>query len=228
VYLSRIRLRPDAAEKREFWQMMGSEYQAHHMVWDLFTDGPDRERDFLYRVEDIGGLPTIYAVGRREPVNRGGMWTIETKSYDPILSRGQRLAFVLRANPVRTKCDEKGKHHRHDVVMEAKTLLKQQGRPREEWPPEPEIVGQAGFAWLATRGEANGFTVAEGNVRADGYTQRRFRKRKGRHDISLSTIDYTGILTVADPEKFKATLYTGIGPAKGFGCGMMMVRRAGR
>ena len=228
MYLSRIRLRPDAAEKREFWQMMGSEYQAHHMVWDLFTDGPDRERDFLYRVEDIGGLPTIYAVGRREPVNRGGMWTIETKSYDPILSRGQRLAFVLRANPVRTKCDEKGKHHRHDVVMEAKTLLKQQGRPREEWPPEPEIVGQAGFAWLATRGEANGFTVAEGNVRADGYTQRRFRKRKGRHDISLSTIDYTGILTVADPEKFKATLYTGIGPAKGFGCGMMMVRRAGR
>ena len=228
MYLSRIRLRPDAAEKREFWQMMGSEYQAHHMVWDLFTDGPDRERDFLYRVEDIGGLPTIYAVGQREPVNRGGMWTIETKSYDPILSRGQRLAFVLRANPVRTKCDEKGKHHRHDVVMEAKTLLKQQGRPREEWPPEPEIVGQAGFAWLATRGEANGFTVAEGNVRADGYTQRRFRKRKGRHDISLSTIDYTGILTVADPEKFKATLYTGIGPAKGFGCGMMMVRRAGR
>jgi len=228
VYLSRIRLRPDAAEKREFWQMMGSEYQAHHMVWDLFTDGPERERDFLYRVEDIGGLPTIYAVGRREPVNRGGMWTIETKSYDPILSRGQRLAFVLRANPVRTKCDEKGKHHRHDVVMETKTLLKQQGRPQEEWPPEPEIVGQAGFAWLATRGEANGFVVAEGDVRADGYTQRRFRKRKGRHEISLSTIDYTGILTVTDPEKFKAALYTGIGPAKGFGCGMMMVRPAMR
>ncbi|MDV2482242.1 type I-E CRISPR-associated protein Cas6/Cse3/CasE [Methanoculleus sp. Wushi-C6] len=228
MFLSRMRLRPGAAGNREFWQMVGSEYQAHHMVWDLFTDGPDRERDFLYRVEENEGMPTIYSVCEREPVNRGGMWTIETKLYDPALRTGQQLAFVLRANPVRTKCDEKGKHHRHDVVMEAKTRLKQQGRPREEWPPEPEIVQQAGFAWLAMKGEANGFSVAEGDVRADGYIQRRFRKRKGRHEISISTLDYTGILTVADPERFKAALYNGIGPAKGFGCGMMMVRPAVR
>ena len=228
MFLSRIRLRPDAAGKHEFWEAMGSEYQAHHMVWDLFTDSPDRERDFLYRVEEAEGLPTIYSVCEREPVNRGGMWTIQTKPYDPVLRSGQQLAFVLRANPVRTKCDEKGKHHRHDVVMEAKTLLKQQGRPREEWPPEPEIVQQAGFAWLAMKGEANGFSVTAGDVRADGYIQRRFRKRKGRHDISLSTVDYTGILTVVDPERFKAVLYEGIGPAKGFGCGLMMVRPAVR
>ncbi|MDD4566787.1 MAG: type I-E CRISPR-associated protein Cas6/Cse3/CasE [Methanoculleus chikugoensis] len=228
MYLSRMRLRPDAAGKRDFWQMMGSEYRAHHMVWDLFTDGPDRERDFLYRVEEAEGMPTIYSVCEREPVNRGGMWRIETKPYDPVLRPGQRLAFVLRANPVRTKRDEKGKHHRHDVVMEAKTRLKQQGRPREEWPPEPEIVQQAGFAWLATKGEANGFSVAAGEVRADGYIQRRFRKRKGRQEISISTIDYTGILTVTEPETFKATLYNGIGAAKGFGCGLMMVRPAGR
>lgn len=228
MLLSRIRLRPDAAGKREFWQTMGSEYQAHHMVWDLFTDGPDRERDFLYRVEETEGMPTIYSVCQRKPVNRGGMWAIETKPYDPVLRTGQQLAFVLRANPVRTKCDEKGKHHRHDVVMEAKTRLKQQGVPREEWPPELEIVQQAGFAWLAMKGEANGFSVAAGDVRADGYIQRRFRKRKGRHEISLSTVDYTGILTVVDPERFKAALYGGIGPAKGFGCGMMMVRPAVR
>jgi CRISPR system Cascade subunit CasE len=224
MFLSRIRLRPDAAGNREFWKMMGSEYQAHHMVWDLFTDSPDRERDFLYRVEENEGLPTIYSACEREPVNRGGMWTIETKPYDPVLRPGQQLAFVLRANPVRTKCDEKGKHHRHDVVMEVKTRLKQQGRPREEWPPEPEIVQQAGFAWLATKGEASGFSVEEEAVRADGYVQRRFRKRKGRYEISISTLDYTGVLTVTDPERFKAALYNGIGPAKGFGCGMMMVR----
>ncbi|NLB00722.1 MAG: type I-E CRISPR-associated protein Cas6/Cse3/CasE [Methanomicrobiales archaeon] len=228
MYLSRIRLRPDAAGKREFWQMMGSEYQAHHMVWDLFTDGPERERDFLYRMEESEGMPTIYAACEREPVNRGGMWVIETKPYDPVLRTGQKLAFVLRANPVRTKRDEKGKHHRHDVVMEAKTRLKQQNRPREKWPLEPDIVQQAGFAWLATKGEANGFSVTEGDVRADGYTQRRFRKRKGRHDISLSTIDYTGILTVVDPDLFRTALFDGIGPAKGFGCGLMMVRPAGR
>jgi len=228
MYLSRMRLLPDASEKREFWRKMGSDYQAHHMVWDLFTDGPDRERDFLYRVEEAEGLPTIFSVCQREPVNRGGMWQIDTKEYNPLLRSDQQLAFVLRANPIRTKCDEAGKHHRHDVVMEAKTRLKQLDPNKENWPPEPEIVQQAGFAWLATRGEANGFTVAEDNVRVDGYTQRRFQKRKGRHQISLSTLDFTGILTVTNPEQFKHTLFTGIGPAKGFGCGMIMVRPAVR
>jgi len=219
-----MQLLPDAAGKKGFWQMVGSEYKAHHMVWDIFTDDPDRKRDFLYRIEESEGLPTIYSVCQREPVNRGGMWRIDTKEYDPILRPGQELSFVLRANPVRTKRNDAGKHSRHDVVMEAKTRLKQQGRPKEYWPPEPEIVQKAGYAWLAMKGEGNGFAVVEENVRADGYAQRRFRKQKAKQPISISTIDFTGILTVTDPEKFKSALFYGIGPAKGFGCGMMMIR----
>lgn len=228
MYLNRIQLKPDAAGKSEFWRNFGSEYQAHRQIWELFTDSPERERDFLYRQETFGSMPTFYAVSEREPVNRGGLWHIESKTYDPVLRQGQRLAFVLRANPVRTKCDEKGLHHRHDVVMEVKTRLKKQDPSGMSWPPEPEIVQQTGFAWLATRGERCGFEVGDGEIRADGYRQQRFFKQRKSKPIQISTIDYTGLLTVTDADAFRKTLFSGIGPAKGFGCGMMMVRPAGR
>ncbi len=50
-------------------------------------------------------------------------------------------------------------------------------------------------------------------------------KRNGGKQVSLSTLEFNGVLTVADPKLFLETLYEGIGPAKGFGCGLMLVRR---
>jgi len=48
-------------------------------------------------------------------------------------------------------------------------------------------------------------------------------KKQGR--ITFSTLDFSGILGVTDPGQFRNTLFNGIGPAKGFGCGLMMVKR---
>lgn len=226
MYMSRIRLKPEAAENRDFWRSFGGEYQTHNLIWSLFTDGPDRERDFLYRQELTGSVPTFYAVSERKPVNRGGMWLIESKEYAPVLREGQRLEFVLQANPVRTKRDENGRYHRHDVVMNAKKRLQEDLLPASEMPSQQEIIQEAGFAWLASRSEKHGFSVLNGEVRADGYRQMRFYKKKGQRPIQISTIDFTGLLTVIEPEAFLHALLTGIGSAKGFGCGMMMIRPA--
>ena len=49
--------------------------------------------------------------------------------------------------------------------------------------------------------------------------------RRGCVPICFSTLDFSGLLTVADPEKFLSTLYGGIGPAKGFGCGLLLIKR---
>jgi len=227
VFFSRVKLRSDAADKSEFWNHIGGSYKLHSLVCDLFTDGPERSRDFIYRQDLVEGLPAFYCVSLRAPNDRNGVWQVETKPYAPIIRKDQRLSFMLRANPIRSKRDEKPdpngkrKQHRHDVVMEAKTLLKQRQGQR---PPEAEIVQQAGFVWLATRGEAHGYAIREGEVRADGYAQLRFTKPKGKHEVSLSTIEFTGLLTVTDPALFVQTLYRGLGPAKGFGCGLVMVR----
>ncbi len=225
MYMSRIRLQPNASENKDFWRSMGNTYQVHCLLWSLFADDPQRSRDFLYRHEKIAGLPTFYCVAERMPEDGSGVWQIESKLYEPILRVDQRLAFSLCANPIRTKRDDDGKQHRHDVVMNAKNQLKQEGVPGGEWPSEAEIVQEQGFEWLARKGKQYGFIVEEHEVRADGYRQERFYKAKGKHHVNISTIDFTGLLTVTDPERFKNALYRGIGPAKSFGCGLMMVRR---
>jgi len=223
MYFSRIRMRPDAAREKQFWQHIDGAYSMHSLIWDLFTDGPYRTRDFIYRQELVGGLPAFFSVSARIPNDRSGVWSVESKPYAPVVRAGQKLSFSLRANPVRTKRDEKNKQHRHDVVMEAKTQLKAEQLAR---PAEAEIVQQAGFVWLAAKCEDYGFSVDAGDVRADGYAQLMFVKPKGEHPVRISTIDFTGLLTVTDPTKFTESLFRGIGPAKGFGCGLLMVRPA--
>jgi CRISPR system Cascade subunit CasE len=221
MFFSRIRLKRDAARERQFWKHIDGGYAMHSLIWDLFTDGPERARDFIYRQDLVEGLPAFYSVSKRVPNDRAGVWSVESKPYMPHVMEGQRLSFVLKANPIRTKRDENNKQHRHDVVMEAKTRMKEDLLLR---PPEAEIVQQAGFVWLAVRAAVYGFSVSDGKVRADGYSQLNFVKPKGGKPVRISTIDFTGLLTVTDPEKFTESLYQGIGPAKGFGCGMMMVR----
>jgi CRISPR system Cascade subunit CasE len=130
-----------------------------------------------------------------------------------------RLGFLLRANPVRTR---DGK--RHDVIMEEKSRLRARSVPRAEWPREAELVQEAGAAWLAARAEKAGFRIHA--VRADGYRQHNFSKQADGHRVRFSTVDFTGLLEIIDAACFfRETLCRGIGHAKGFGCGMILIRR---
>jgi CRISPR system Cascade subunit CasE len=205
-------------------------YLIHQSIWNMFSDGPNRQRDFLYRYESVRGRPTFYTVSQREPSDTSGLWEIQSKEYTPKVSKGERLGFSLRVNPICSKRDENDRHHRHDVVMEAKTRLGYKALPPEQRPYIADLVQQAGFVWLKSRETNLGFVIDEGEqkpaVRVDGYFQHRLFKGKGTKPITFSTLDLNGVLTVADPERFvEKSLYEGIGPAKGFGCGLMLVRR---
>jgi len=57
----------------------------------------------------------------------------------------------------------------------------------------------------------------------DRYT---ILSRRGGREIRFSTLDFTGLLTVTDPDVFLDKLEQGIGPAKAFGCGLMLLKRA--
>ncbi|MHC1625774.1 MAG: type I-E CRISPR-associated protein Cas6/Cse3/CasE [Methanoculleaceae archaeon] len=229
MYFSRLTMRPDASKSPEFLRIASGPYQIHQMVWDLFLHPEHTERDFLYRVDRRMGSPVVYVLSSREPVYLGRLWRVETKPFNPVLHRGQRLVFSLRANPVvsrRMDPDDDGKRRlvRHDVVMDAKKKLqKEYGKVRFRM---ADLVQQEGTRWLRSRAERHGFSIGDGAVRADGYRQIRFRKGKSGNTVSISTIDFTGILTVTDPDLFLESLRSGIGPAKGFGCGLMMIRRA--
>jgi CRISPR system Cascade subunit CasE len=224
MYISKIQLRDDIEKTESFWQILQDGYQIHRQLWTLFTDSPERRRDFLYRQEQRHGTPIFFTVSERQPKAGDDLWYVESKPYTPQMKAGQRLGFVLCANPIRSKRDADQKQHRHDVVMEAKTKLKNEGKWQSRRPSEAELIQEAGFAWLAFRAEQHGFAVTDGEVRCDGYRQHLWYKPKGQHQVRLSTVDFNGLLTVFDPERFKEALYHGIGPAKGFGCGLMLVR----
>jgi CRISPR system Cascade subunit CasE len=221
MYISRITLHDRARQTSDFWHVFQSSYTVHQSIWRLFSDHNDRRRDFLYRLEQSKGRPLVYTVSEREPDRKQDFWFVETKRYEPKISKGLHLAFLLRANPIRSKRDAEDKQHRHDVIMEAKTRL----RGQDDKKPLATLTQEEGSNWLSSRAERFGFKFFPQQVRVDGYQQHRFFKRKDGRQICLSTVELSGMLTVTDPQLFLEALYKGVGPAKAFGCGLMLVRR---
>jgi CRISPR system Cascade subunit CasE len=221
MYLSRISLSPEAERTSRFWRLFESPYRLHQELWHLFSDAGDRRRDFLYRIERTEGRPQVFCLSDRRPTPTDQLWRIESKEFCPALRAGERLRFSLRANPVVTR-DRK----RHDVVMDAKHDLRQRGIPRPEWPTEPEIAQQAGVEWLIRRGETHGFEVDAAGVRVDRYAVHTFDKPGAPGRVRLATCDFAGLLEVRDVDRFLAAVRGGIGPAKGFGCGLLLCMRA--
>ncbi len=219
MYFSRIRPRPGHELDREIQLGLIDGYGLKRLIWAFFSDGPDRGRDFLYRYDYEGNRPRFFTLSSRKPRDESGRWLVETKEFSPRLSAGGTLFFSLRANPVRSKKAGDGRQVRHDVVMD----LKKRGGFR--LPSQAALVQEAGEAWLAERADKHGFELVPSRVKADGYRRHSMKKSKSQKAIQLSTIDYEGFLKITNPDRFTRLLWQGIGPAKSFGCGLMLVRR---
>lgn len=85
--------------------------------------------------------------------------------------------------------------------------------------------------WLVEKGKHNGFELVRARkwgvrepliFQAESYRWHAMPK-KGR-SAGFSTVDFEGELKVTDSELFKTMLFNGVGPAKAFGCGLMLVR----
>ena len=193
-------------------------YDAHQALWDLCSDGPQRKRDFLYRELD----PTTYlCLSAREPVDGKGIWRMAVKPFAPKLSEGDRLYVSLRANAVVKRRAADGRQVRFDVVQDARMRFKERGEPA---PSRAELAQEQGRKWLLARQETMGLRFEEESLVVESYMVRR-SWRAGK-DVRLGTLDLAGFAAVADPDKAVEAMRTGVGPAKGFGCGLLLARRA--
>jgi len=89
--------------------------------------------------------------------------------------------------------------------------------------------------WLTDKGCKNGFELVRGE-NLDGNDEKSPLKfqagsyrwhampKKGK-SAGFSSVDFDGKLRVTDPELFQTMLFNGVGPAKAFGCGLMLVGR---
>ena len=195
---------------------------AHRLVWALFADQPDRRRDFLWRKTGAGDFLILAS---RPPSDPHNLFALEWKSFAPALRPGQRVGFDLRANPVTSVPlgpHERGK--RADVVMHALHTVPS----RERAAQRTAVIGKAGAAWLGRQGARAGFTAEPDALRIDGYETVCIPRGPAQRPITYSALEFQGVLTVEDPTRFLAALPRGFGAAKAFGCGLMLIRRAGR
>jgi CRISPR system Cascade subunit CasE len=228
LFLSRVRLNADAPT-RALAALLdpGDRAQAldahHRLLWALFADGPDRRRDFLWRA-DGGGR--FYVLSRRPPRPHELFEPPETKAFEPALSPGDRLDFVLRANATRDRpTGERDpaapkKDRRVDVVMDALRHVP----PDERAAQRMRLATEAGRAWLERQGARHGFSIEA--ARAEDYGALPLRRPHGRRGARLGILDLAGTLRIEEPEAFLARLASGFGRAKAFGCGLMLIRRA--
>ncbi len=251
MYFSLIQPLPQHEREAAFERNRGGAYEDHQWLWQRFFPAPaGTPRDFLFRRLDAGVAARFYVLSARAPQTDVPGWQVRPTAYAPSLTAGERLHFELRANPVvnrpgkvqlnpdgSTKLHVAGKRVgsakrsvvRHDVVMDAKKrLLTERGVTQwRDWsgtdkPLLYELARKVCGQWLLTAGQARGFAVDEGCLSVEAYTQHR-----GKNDeLRFSSVDFAGELTVLDVEKFSATLFKGVGHAKAFGCGLMLVRRA--
>lgn len=225
LILSRLRLRRDAALSAlaDVFAPADDDARAdrgHRLLWAVFSDGPDRRRDFLWRESDRG---EFLALSARAPQDAHHLFEINSKPFEPALAPDDRLRFSLRANAVvsRRAAGRNGKPvvKRDDVVM--RRLL---GVPRDEraW-RRAAVADEAGRDWLVAQGEKSGFCVEA--CEAAAYRTLAI-PRASASPVEFGVLDLEGVVRVRDPQAFAAALPRGFGKAKGFGCGLMLIARA--
>lgn len=201
---------------------------AHRLVWLLFQNEPDRQRDFLWREEGQG---RYLILSQQPPSDPSGLFDLDTKDFTPQLVAGDRLGFALRANAVVARKgarDASGKESRArgkrvDVVMDALHAVPKAQRPAHR----AALTGKAAREWLNEQGERSGFHVLSLAVKSYERIDVADRARPGRRNrAGIAVLDLEGTLMVTDPDAFVEKLARGFGSAKAFGCGLMLIRRA--
>lgn len=218
MYMSRIRPASGSEQLQRLANLAGGgQYRIHQALWNLFEPDPDAVRDFLYRQDGQADELAFLVLSQRKPGSDNGLWQTQIKHYAPKLQTGQRLAFSIRLNPVVKRRDDAGRQHRHDLVMDFK---KNQPDSAET---QAERVQLAARQWLVARQSQYGFELAEETVIGEGYRQWKLGG-KGDKKIRFSSIDCSGRLSISDIGKFESALKLGMGPAKAFGCGLLLIR----
>ena len=131
-------------------------------------------------------------------------------------------------------------HGRHALDVRLTTLLKDDFRYSErlrqsmqlhdklEWSIKA-VVDDALEKWMIRQGQRHGFSLAKDDnkqckLQNSAYHWHSIKANKGIKS-GFSAVDFLGDLEITDVEKFTKALFEGIGRAKAFGCGLMLVRR---
>jgi len=78
------------------------------------------------------------------------------------------------------------------------------------------------ITWLQRKAESGGFQVSADSLRTLPRGQEYFHKDRRSHGTHTA-VEFQGELTVTDPTQFRVTVASGIGSAKAFGFGLLVL-----
>ena len=214
MHLTRFEINPARRDARD---LLASPQKLHAAVLagypTLATPQADDGR-VLWRLDQREHQVLLYIVSPHKPdlthlVENVGWPTTQgwdTRDYTPLLERlkaGDEWTFRLKANPVsnRRKTDDATRSQRFGHVTVAQQT-----------------------EWLLARTERHGFTIPHGehkepDVAVRGREHLKFARQ--RRTVTLATAVFEGRLHITDPDLLRHSLTHGIGPAKGYGCGLL-------
>lgn len=183
-------------------------YDWHQAVWKAFPARDSERRDFLMRLDQRRESFRLLIVSPTQPVRPdwcpadAESW--KTKPIPETYFTRSQYAFQLCANPTKKVSKE-----RPDGT------LTKNGR-RVPLGKREELVH-----WIKRKGSQGGFIVDEATLRTFSRGREYFEK-KGRTGLH-SAVEFQGVLSVTDPATFHETFTHGIGSAKAFGFGLLVI-----
>ena len=190
----------------------------HRLIWSLFPGAG--ERDFLFREITPG---CFLVLSDRRPAAAPGFRLVR-EEWVTDADCGERLRFDLRVNATRCVRNGRGRGRRVDIVMEE--LSRAQPAQDSDADRLP-VARSAASRWLAAQGGKHGFEVADGDVTVERYRVMRAGRRTGGPAV-FGVIDVRGVLTVTESRRLGAVVRNGLGRARAFGCGLLLLNRVGR
>lgn len=190
------------------WSWAKDPYQLHRALWQLFPDRPSDKRDFLFRVEtnEARSGQRVLLQSPHSPQDCAAAQVLASKVIDLNLLSGQRLHFRLRANPVKTIKDSRGRLNGRGEVKSCRVPLIDDGQLMQ---------------WLVRK--LQGAAVLQ-SASVSKEPALCFNKQATAGKIQ--PVCFEGILQVSSETHFYQCMANGIGPAKSIGCGMLSIARA--
>jgi CRISPR system Cascade subunit CasE len=174
-------------------------YEIHRYLWRLFPGMPDDKRSFLYRV----------SYGKVTDPLRVLMQSL----YEPSDAEIVKGCIMLRKKAFIPVFTEKDSLRFVLCANPVKRLSKERCRV-------PLIDEDQLLEWLKQK-----LTNAAVLKNAEIVEKRNLYFRKDKKAGKIVTVTFGGQIIVKDPARICTILEKGIGPAKAFGCGLMLVKR---
>jgi len=207
-------------------------YAWHKMLWQCYPGEPERTRvdiGFLTRIDQLEGAYRFWVMAKQKP-ERPHWCTAESfkiNEISPSFLSHRYYAFDLRANPVKALVQ-----HGPDGKPALQPNGKWKRGKRVPLVKEDELK-----AWLAQKGQVRAVVCRKGEKKIEipgGFkiveekpleisrlAINHFRKKE--QTAYHGGIQFRGVLEVTDTARFTESYFAGIGGAKGFGFGLLLL-----